>query len=102
MFWHKDSRYKSGGYWHCAVKKRESDRLWKEANPEKLRESRRISDEKRAGSLKRILSQRMSDEKRAGSLKRILSDTATTHRAHEAMVAALPVITIGGSDGTEG
>lgn len=46
--------------------------------------------------------QRRYDEKRTGSLKRILSSTASQSRAREALAVALPTIRIGGKDGTQG
>lgn len=41
MHWGKDKRKKTGGFWFCAVKRRESKRQWRKANLDKERERER-------------------------------------------------------------
>ena len=40
MFWVNDTRKKDGGYWSCKEKRKERERRWNQANPEKRREAR--------------------------------------------------------------
>lgn len=65
MFWSKDSRRKSGGYWKCTVKRRDYQRKYASDNPEKVRTIRKktyLKDIERSRAKGRARGQRYRDK----------------------------------------
>jgi len=64
MFWHKDSRQRSGGYWNCPVKKKACDETYRKTEKGhkgslaiKRRSDRKRATEQDRETVNRILSE---------------------------------------------